>query len=463
MNKPVSLLRSALAGGAILGALWALPTASVAQQAVTLNGPTATATCTAATTTIGTNTITVNCAANPTTTGGSTPVTTATITLGAASGAINGTTGGTATMAVNCSGECTNVGVSLGASGVAGATVAPPTMTFGSANPPAQQATITVPAATAAGSGTITLTVTAAGSATGTTPAVSATTTAGFTVNAVTANGGTIEFAVPFTAAQTAFNSGATPFYIYAYRPTGTDAVSAQIVCTPDQGYAPTFSPSTVSWGAGVTGLVAVQVTPGTLPQGVVSANVTCSMQNVTGGAGTNANSAYAMTVSGGSAGGPANCTTTASVTHDLITPVSPNTATRAYVGPVAGASTVAVKFSPTRFYAPAGTTQYAVNTVVSMPSVFGPPPANNGVDMFISECPGDFVNKPATAAPGTCGYYDQGQVLTISTSTAATAPGWYCKLDPAKNYYLNFRFQTTAGAPTCTGSCYVYVDLSYN
>ena len=84
MNKPVSLLRSALAGGAILGALWALPTASIAQQAVTLNGPTATATCTAASTTIGTNTITVNCAANPTTTGGSTPVTTATITLGAA-------------------------------------------------------------------------------------------------------------------------------------------------------------------------------------------------------------------------------------------------------------------------------------------------------------------------------------------------------------------------------------------
>ena len=79
------------------------------------------------------------------------------------------------------------------------------------------------------------------------------------------------------------------------------------------------------------------------------------------------------------------------------------------------------------------------------------------------------FENKPATANPGTCGYYDQGQALTISTSTVATAPSWYCKLDPAKNYYLNFRFQNPNGggpgvpAPTCQGSCYVYVDLSYN
>lgn len=477
MTRSIALLRSALAGGAILGALWAVPTASIAQQAVTLNGPSATATCTASAATIGTNSITITCAANPTTTGGTGPVTTATLSLGAASSGIDGTAGGNATMAVNCTGECTNVAISLGASGITGATVAPATMTFTSANPPAQQATVTVPAATAAGTGTVTLSVTAAGNATGTTPAVGGSTTSNFSVNVATAAGGTIGFATPFSQAQTNYASGSAPFTITGYRDSGTNAVSAQLVCTPDQGWAPTFSPSTVSWAAGVTGTQSITVNPGVLPVGVTSATVTCTFQNYTGGSSPGVTTSITMTATASS--NPSNnCSTTASVTHDLITPVSPNTATRAYVGPVAGASTVAVKFSPTRFYAPAGTTQYAVNTVVSMPSVYGPPPPNNGVEMFISECPGDFTNKPATANPGTCGYYDQGQALTISTSTVANAPSWYCKLDPAKNYYLNFRFQnpntppasiatysngTGVPSPTCTGSCYVYVDLSYN
>lgn len=458
MTRSIALLRSALAGGAILGALWALPTASFAQQVVTLNGPSATATCTASAATIGTNSITVTCAANPTTTGGGGgPVTTATISLGAASGAINGTTGGTATMAVNCSGECTNVGVSLGASGVTGATVAPATMLFAAPNPAAQQATITVPAATGAGTGTVTLTVTAAGSATGTTPAVSGTLTSNFTVNAVTANGGSIEFAVPFTAAQTNFNTGSPAFYIYAYRPSGTDAVSAQIVCTPDQGYAPTFTPSTVSWAAGVTGLVAVQVRPGNLPSGVVSATVTCSMQNVTGGAATNANSSYTVTVGGGSAGGSANCTTTATNNVDMTL----NTVdTRAYISGLSSTQTLAVKFLPTRNNGAAGT-QQSVNMVASWPLPGYPVPL--GATIQVSECPGDFVTTPPTANPGTCGFYTPAQPATISTGTTAVTPSWYCKLDPTKAYYFNVKLQDTTGASTCPGSCGFMVDTSYN
>ncbi|WP_171164592.1 hypothetical protein [Usitatibacter palustris] len=245
----------------------------------------------------------------------------------------------------------------------------------------------------------------------------------------------------PKVVGEAAFN---VVFGRVASAPTSAPA-TLNYSCTSPQNYAPQILPA-------ASGTLTLQpnqitvltITPTQLPPTLTSASITCNLTNIVGA--QPAQTSYTLNVTGPAGPVIGNCPATNATIHDITAGGN-----RAFM-PMSGNDSGAVKFSPVR-----GSQASGIGMVtMPVPGYFAP--QGNFVQIAIAECPGNFT--PVTPA---CGYAYGSNSLPIDWSTSGS-PAWKCQLDPAKQYYYNVRFHNPAtSTSTCSGSCAVYVDFSYN
>lgn len=368
--------------------------------------------------------------------------TTATISFGSVVGSLSTVMNSAATVPVNCAGACAGVQVGLAVS-TTNVSLSAPSVSFTAAGTQSVFANGTAPLT--AGSAPVTLTVTSIGSATSSTPALNGTLTTNVPIVDATTPG-TLAFS---PTAATATEGGAAVTVSVTRTGSGSAAgdVSVAYSCTAlPTGYAPTFAPAasgTLSWvGADATAKT-FTITPTTIPA-TTAGSVTCTLGAATGTpAPTVSTASYVLTVNKASTGG--TCTTVADKEYDLST----GTLSRANVL-MGGGHTAAIKIK-----AQLGTTtSFTGSATWPIPGYASP----SSVQVNIAECPGDFTTSIAPI----CGPRYTTTGFSTRFSSLNRVESWYCdNLDPAKVYYINLRYITSAGASACaTTTCSMYLDL---
>lgn len=440
----ISISRLAAGAAALAAGLLALAPASWAQGVATLSGTTANSCSYTSVTTLPNGNITVTCGA---------AANSATISIGAV-GSLDAGLPSNVQIPVSCAGTGCSGGVAISVAisparpGVS--LIGTTTHTFTGTG--SQSFTVGGDATTTVGNATFEVTLTDQGTATSTTPAVGGTVVKSVPIVDVTSPG-TLSFS-PTLATVT---EGAAAINVSVLR-TGSGAqaatVSVAYSCSAlPAGYTPGFTPGasgTLTWTGNDATAKTITINPTVVPD-TVAGTVTCTLGATTGGAVADTTQ-FVLTVN--KVGGGGTCTTFADQNLDLST--SPTSSRVTATG--SGTKTAATKVAITRVYT-GGATGTLSDVGLSNATGYT---TSTGIQFNVSECPGDFTT---TLGPGCGATFSTRMPYTIRFTTVAGAGTSYCRVDPAKKYYINTRYVNPAtGASTCAvgKTCGTYVNVYY-